>query len=336
MSTGSIDSQNDMVLAKQRNIFSPPTTTPGNVLPMLLRRFGITEGNRQTLALGMTLDQLINPEKYRPYPELWLSQSPPGERLDEFVRKEIAGQPHEGETPVSVVKDALGYSQSAVGAVEQAAPLVTSNHDEFVRLKNDIACIRAMVQNYSAKVDAAMVVLEFQRTQEPQLLDRAEQKLAESLEHFRTLTELTEGTYSFANSMQTDTRRIPVTGAIGTEPVNYHWAQLLPVYEKELADFRTAVAAVKAGDSDALFRRKSKSLRKAAVKVLSPHAEAYTVQTGTRAFNDQHWRIQALVPELDQLTGIRFPHALAATGKYEPVEFEVDRAGPRADRLPSQ
>ncbi|HRE09092.1 MAG TPA: hypothetical protein PKX00_25960, partial [Opitutaceae bacterium] len=45
----------------------------GECAPRLLRRFGITEGNRQTLSLGMTLDQLVHPEKYRPFPELWES-----------------------------------------------------------------------------------------------------------------------------------------------------------------------------------------------------------------------------------------------------------------------
>lgn len=296
----------------------------GECAPLLLRRFGITEGNRQTFALGMTLDQLIHPEKYRPYPELWLSQSPPGERLDEFMRKELAGESHEGETPVSVVNDVLKFSANAEEAINAAVPHVTKNQAEFQRLQNDIACIRAITQNYAAKVATAMAVMEYQRTQDPRLLDRAEQKLAESLEHFRTLTNLTENAYRFANSMQTDMRRIPVSGAIGTAPVNYHWAELLPVYEQELADFRAAVAKVKAGDASALFRRERKPLRKATVKVLSPHAEVYTVQTGTRAFNDQPWRIQALVPELDQLTGIRFPHAQAAAGQYEPVEFEVD------------
>jgi hypothetical protein len=296
----------------------------GECAPMLLRRFGITEGNRQTFSLGMTLDQLINPEKYRPYPELWLSQAPPGERLDEYMRKELASKAHQGETPVSVLQESLTFSKRAAEAVEAAAPHVTANREEFNRLRNDIACVRAVVENYAAKVEAAMAVMEFQQTQEAKLLDRAEAKLAESLDHYQRLVALTTDTYSFANSMQTDIRRIPVTGAIGTEPVNYHWTQLLPVYEKELADFQAAVAATKAGDKSALFRRERKPLRKTAVKVLSPHAEAYTVQTGTRAFNDQHWRIQALVPELDQLTGIRFPHALAAAGKYEPVEFEVE------------
>ena len=71
----------------------------GEVAPMLIRRFGITEGNRQTLSLGMTLDQLVNPMKYGAITDLWESQSPPGERLDEFVRKEWNHEPHIGETP---------------------------------------------------------------------------------------------------------------------------------------------------------------------------------------------------------------------------------------------
>jgi hypothetical protein len=37
----------------------------GEVAPRLIRRFGITEGNRQTLSLGMTLDELVNPEEIR-------------------------------------------------------------------------------------------------------------------------------------------------------------------------------------------------------------------------------------------------------------------------------
>jgi hypothetical protein len=77
----------------------------GEVAPMLIRRFGITEGNRQTLSLGMTLDQLVNPKKYGAFEELWLSQSPPGERLDEYVQKEWNKEPHEGETPESVIAD---------------------------------------------------------------------------------------------------------------------------------------------------------------------------------------------------------------------------------------
>ena len=48
----------------------------GECAPRILRRFGITEGNRQTLSLGMTLDELVNPDKYHAFEELWESLPP--------------------------------------------------------------------------------------------------------------------------------------------------------------------------------------------------------------------------------------------------------------------
>ena len=86
----------------------------GEVAPRLIRRFGITEGNRQTLLLGMTLDQLVNPARYGAIEDLWLSQAPPGERLDEFVKREWNHEPHIGETPDSIISEVLDYSSNAV------------------------------------------------------------------------------------------------------------------------------------------------------------------------------------------------------------------------------
>ena len=63
------------------------------------------------MSLGMTLDQLVDPEKYRPFPELWESQSPPGERLQEYVEREWNKQPHEGETPPQIVAEVLEFSE---------------------------------------------------------------------------------------------------------------------------------------------------------------------------------------------------------------------------------
>jgi len=65
----------------------------GERAPRILRRFGITEDNRRTLSLGMTLDQSVNRENYRPYERLWKSQSPPGERLNEYADKEWPNKP---------------------------------------------------------------------------------------------------------------------------------------------------------------------------------------------------------------------------------------------------
>jgi hypothetical protein len=294
----------------------------GECAPMLVRRFGITEGNRQTLSLGMTLDQLVDPDKYGPYPELWLSQAPPGERLQEYADREWSHRPHEGETPPQVVAEVLDYSAKAVAAVDAAAPLVTKNVAEFQRLRNDVHCIRAMCENYAAKVNAAMLVLRYRHSGDPADMDQAARYLAESLDHYRKLVELTDDTYLFANSMQTQQRRIPVRGGVGRESANYLWSQVLPVYEDELARFQQAVADLRAGKPGAVFQLKP--LRKASFEVRSRNAEKYVVETGARVFTDQPFEIRSLAPELSGLKGIRFSHAAAKAGRYEPVEFETD------------
>jgi hypothetical protein len=208
----------------------------GECAPRIIRRFGITEGNRQTMSLGMTLDELVHPDRYSANPDLWESDAPPGERLQEYVAKEWKQEPHEGETPPSIIAEILDFSQKAADAIDNVHP--TKNVEEYGRLANDVHCIRAMSQFYAAKANAAMCVLRHEFSHEPADLQKAADYLAESVEHFRELTRLTTGTYRFANGMQTRQRKIPLPGGVDGKPANYHWAQLLPVYEKELADFR--------------------------------------------------------------------------------------------------
>jgi hypothetical protein len=224
----------------------------GEVAPMLIRRFGITEGNRQTLSLGMTLDQLVNPQKYGAIDDLWLSQAPPGERLEEYLLREWKHEPHVGETPGSAAADAIKFSSNAVVLMESAAPAVKTNQDEFKRLQNDFRCIRAMSEFYANKFVAAVYVItgdaDTNRENNASYLFAAQGFLYESVSKFTTLTRLTEGKYRFANSMQTSHRKIPFPGAAKGRGTNYLWSQVLPLYQKELDDFRKTVAKVKAGE----------------------------------------------------------------------------------------
>jgi hypothetical protein len=292
----------------------------GECAPRILRRFGITEGNRQTMSLGMTLDQLVHPEKYRPWTELWESQSPPGERLQEYVKREYAGQPHEGETPPRIIDQVLEFSKKAVNEIEAAAPHVKKNRDEFERLRNDMHCIRAMSQNYAAKANAAMCVLRYDQSHDVADIRRAAEYLAQSLEHYRTLTRLTSETYAFANTMQTAQRRIPVSGGSGGQRANYHWKQLLPLYETELADFQAKVAALEqGGDGTLADERAIKHWPAAPFKLLSSGAETYEVGVGAVVFTDRHAVIESIAPELVGLTGIR----IAGDGK-QTIEIQTD------------
>lgn len=292
----------------------------GECAPRILRRYGITEGNRQTLALGMTLDELVRPEKYREFPELWESQAPAGERLKEFAEREARGLPHIGETPLSINAEVLDYSARAVAAIEAAAPLVTGDRAEFTRLRNDVLAIRALSQSYVAKAAAALEVLRYQHDHDLARMHRAETLLGESCAHYRTLVALTKDTYKAANSMQTSQRRIPVPGGKGGQPANYHWSQLLPVYEQELADFRAQVAAL--AHPAAAGTRTHAPLGDADWKLLTPGLSTFTVQIGNALFTDSPATFTRLAPELQGLQGIKTSLAAAQANRLPPLEFE--------------
>lgn len=298
----------------------------GEVAPVLIRRFGITEGNRQTLSLGMTLDQLVNPKRYTAYAELWESQAPPGERLDEFARKEWNHEPHAGETPDSAVRDVVQFADSSREAIAAAAPSVKRHNDEFERLRNDISCIGAMARNYRAKVAAAELLLRYNYSRAVGDMELAATRMREGLAEFEGLARLTKPSYRFANSMQTGHRKIPFNGAVNGVGTNYHWSQVLPLYQRELADFQAQVKQLKHGTTNTTGPEAGMPITAwpgAKFKLISTNAEPYQVGVGARPFADRQYTITALAPELNGLTGIRFSHEQAKNGRYEPIEFEV-------------
>ena len=296
----------------------------GEVAPMLIRRFGITEGNRQTLSLGMTLDQLVNPKKYGAIADLWESLSPPGERLDEFVRKEWNKEAHVGETPDSVIRETAKFSSNAVKQIQSALPAVTKNKDEFERLRWDIASIAFMSSSYDSKVKAAVAVLRCGYSKDIKDMEEAERQLKDSFELFQILTSLSAPSYHFANSMQTGHRKIPFPGAASGMGTNYHWLEVEPLYRKELEDFRKQAAELKnskpagSGTSAPITAWPA-----AKFTLLGTNAETYEVRIGARPFVDRRYVITELAPELNGLAGIRFSHEEAKNGRYVPVEFEV-------------
>jgi len=216
----------------------------GGCAPKLLPRIGITEGNRQSLTLGMLMTQLIDPERYRPEPLLWEGDAPPGERLAEWVRKEWKHQPHSGETPPGAAREALDAAVKAVAAAEAAAPFVNRDREEFGRLWNDLRAMEAQYRYYDAKTEAAALVLRYGYSHDAGDLEQALVRLRQSVQDFRQLVALTDKTYREACSVHSVSRRIPFRGAPGKYT---HWRDCLPEYEKELANFERNVKIVGAG-----------------------------------------------------------------------------------------
>ena len=181
-----------------------------------------------------------------------------------------------------------------------------------------------MAQFYLGKVCVAGAVLS--QTDKSSLLNYVATEIAlrYSVGAFEELTKLTEHTYLFANSMQTGHRKIPFHGAANGVGTNYHWTQVLPLYEKELADFKAQVEELKKPKSAGSETGAPISTWPAArFKLISTNAETYEVKPGSKPFADRKYTITELAPELTGLTGIRFSHEEAKNGRYVPVEFEV-------------
>ncbi len=283
----------------------------GEIAPKLLRRFGITEGNRQTLLLGMFCAQLVNPYKYTIYPGFYESCGPEGEKLIEWAEKEWKGQPHVGELPLDIVDQCVAHGEKAVAAIEAIQPeqIGTAMRPEFLRLRNDMYCYRAFAHAFQLKVQAARKVLDYQWSHDLHYLDEATPLLEQSLEWWQQLVKLTADTYLYANSMQTAQRRIPVGGDNGK---NIHWAEMLPLYQKELDCFKRHLQTLHQQASNPADGENQ--AQTAAVQPLKPakvtwigsyQQGAYNANTAL-VVNKPESTLQAVADELRQLTPLCF------------------------------
>lgn len=271
----------------------------GEIAPKLLRRFGITEGNRQTLLLGMFMSQLVNPYKYTIYPGFYESCGPEGEKLIEFVEKEYKGQPHVGELPLQITAECVAHGDKAVAAIEEVEG-ATANADELNRVKNDMNCYRLFAYVFDRKVKAAREVLNYQYTKDLSYLDKAVPLMEEALDYYRKLVDLTKDTYLYANSMQTSQRRIPIGGDDGK---NKTWIEMLPHYEAELANFKSNIAMLKDKAAGKITEKdeKIKAARNADVTVGGNMQRVKLVEGASLLANMPDSKIVGLAPELEGL-----------------------------------
>lgn len=275
----------------------------GEIAPKLLRRFGITEGNRQTLLLGMFMSQLVNPYKYTIYPGFYESCGPEGEKLIEYVEKEWKKESHHGELPLDIVAQVVEHGDKAVIAIDSALALIGKNKEEFERLRNDMHCYREFAYAFNLKVKAAHHVLNYQWGKDITELENAILLMEESLEHYRKLVALTKYAYYYANSMQTSQRRIPIGGDEGK---NKTWEELLVHYEEELDNFKANLSILKDQTMGKVVNNmvKVEPLSPAHVKILNVLTPV-KLNANANLFSNVSGKVAALAPELEGLTAFR-------------------------------
>lgn len=282
----------------------------GEIAPKLLRRFGITEGNRQTLLLGMFVSQLVNPYKYTIYPGFYESCGPTGEKLIEYVEKEWKRQPHVGELPLDIVSQTEAHGDKAVAAIDAAAPYIHEHQEEFARLRNDMHCYRDFARFFGWKVRAAQHVLNYQWGKDIKELDTAAVMLEKSLDYYRQLVVRTDSTYLYANSMQTAQRRIPIGGDNGKMKT---WRELLPCYERELANLKKNIRLLKDKTAGRYQEQATAihALRNADIvldTIAGSKAKVVTLGKGARLFADLDSAVTDLAPELKGLHALVYPY----------------------------
>jgi len=273
----------------------------GNISPELLRRFGITDGNRQTMTLGMLMSQLVNPEKYSLFSLLYNSEGPVGEMMSEYAEREWKHQPHIGETPIKVIDSVIVQGKKAVEAIDEASLKISKDKAEFARLKNDMYCYNAMANNYAYKAKAALWVLRYKYSDDVADLEKALPELQTSLDYYKQLVKLTENAYLYANSMQTKQRKIPVGG---NDAKMKTWAELLPVYQKELDNFKRNIDSLKSPQT----QQKQKEvvvLKDALVRFENSGSSSYQVKAGEVVFSDTAAAIKNIAKELAALKGVK-------------------------------
>lgn len=292
----------------------------GEIAPKLLRRFGITEGNRQTLLLGMTMGELVNPYKYTIYPGFYESCGPEGEKLIEYVEKEWKHLPHTGELPLDIVEQCAQHGIEAEHAVDLLVANPTRHADEFERVREDMKFYRMFAAAFRSKVIAAQQVLNYKWSQDIKYLDKAVQYMELSQNWWNVLSAATQDAYLYANSMQTAQRRIPVGGDGGKMKT---WSELATVYQAELDAFKENIIKLKNPMEKA--NENILPARPASVKLFAKNTQLITLKKGAIIFeNRPDTPVDSVAPELIGLQALvlnRDTTRIVGTT----IEFESDK-----------
>lgn len=162
-------------------------------------------------------------------------------------------------------------------------------------------CYRALTDFFSEKVNAAMLTLRYKYSKDITDLEKALPFLERSVEQYKKLVDLTQHSYLYANSMQTQQRRIPIDGDNGT---NKTWVELLPRYQEELANFKKNIQLLKSSGGVS-NKSENKPLNSVSVKLLDKDIMFFSLGKNQKMYTDTNFIINNLAPELKNLSGLK-------------------------------
>jgi hypothetical protein len=194
-----------------------------DVLPGIQRLVWLDDSNHTLVASGITLAQLA---KVRGIPFLPM---PGVVRIPDWIEALKHAQPVKGQSPLDFLSDRVAQSESALRRAQLGAQAATANKAEAERIETDIRAVALVAKFYRDKLQAAAAKALFDGgIDKPHNRQAWINLLRDSVNDFRLLTDLTKNTYDSMSD-------VPAWYPIQKLPCPYHWTDLLPIYERELA-----------------------------------------------------------------------------------------------------
>ncbi len=213
------------------------------VMPANNRYFSAHPGNGSAHTLSQTLPQLMWQSARHFTPD-------PGETLRSYAAKVASGTPTTGQTPPEGARLMVQESADALRLFDEITLKARAHREELERWQNDARAMHAFALHTSAKVDAALETLLYREDGQPGHLRKAEVALTRSVEAYQELTRLTAPAYRAATGLRWY-RHKPYSSVLYAD----HWTDVLPRFERELADFRANVALIEDRDANAYEKR---------------------------------------------------------------------------------
>jgi len=195
----------------------------GDVLPAIQRIIWLGDGNHTLISAGIKLDQIANLKgiPFDPMPGIV--------RIADYIQILKRGGRAQGKTPLEFLDEQIRSADASLSEARHAAAAATRSREDARRLATDAEAVLLLARFYRYKVEAAVAkALGESHLDEPANTATCLRGLRESVDQYRQLTRLTTQTY---DSM-TD---VPAWDPVRDLPCPYHWSDLLPVFEKELA-----------------------------------------------------------------------------------------------------
>jgi hypothetical protein len=145
--------------------------------------------------------------------------------------------------------------------------------------------------------------------------------LEKSIAYYSELADLTKDTYLYANSMQTQQRKIPVGGNDGK---NKTWVELLPYYKQELDHFKRNIDSLKKVAGKGGEVKEVQAWKNVPVQVMTQGDGQFIMEKDQAVFSDTAAVIREFAPELKGLKGIRFSRPAQVTSGTT-IKFKNDR-----------